>query len=108
MDTIQRQLISQHYDIHEQLIADFRLMFANAKKFNLEGSQVYIDATTLEDAFEAKVQEMLSNNYLDEGNDDDPNDSDYNPNYTFKYKVNREQSILQVVARSLQLGDLSI
>lgn len=46
------------YTCEESLIADFRLMFANCKHYNEEGSQIYQDAETLENVLNTKIQEL--------------------------------------------------
>lgn len=46
------------YTTEEGLIADFKLMFANCKHYNEEGSQIYQDAETLENVLNSKIQEL--------------------------------------------------
>ncbi|XP_035230777.1 protein polybromo-1-like isoform X3 [Stegodyphus dumicola] len=58
MKTIDSNIKSEKYTNEENLIADFRLMFANCKHYNEEGSQIYQDAETLENVLNAKIQEL--------------------------------------------------
>ncbi|XP_054712195.1 LOW QUALITY PROTEIN: protein polybromo-1-like [Uloborus diversus] len=58
MKTIDCNIKSEKYQTEESLIADFKLMFANCKQYNEEGSQIYQDAETLENVLNCKIQEM--------------------------------------------------
>ncbi|GFQ66100.1 protein polybromo-1 [Trichonephila clavata] len=58
MKTIDSNIKADKYMNEESLLADFRLMFANCKHYNEEGSQIYQDAETLETVLNNKIQEM--------------------------------------------------
>ncbi|GFY58398.1 protein polybromo-1 [Trichonephila inaurata madagascariensis] len=58
MKTIDSNIKADKYMNEESLLADFRLMFANCKHYNEEGSQIYQDAETLESVLNNKIQEM--------------------------------------------------
>lgn len=42
----------------DELVADLRLMFANCRQFNEEGSMIYEDANRLEKAMNDKIREL--------------------------------------------------
>ena len=46
------------YESHADVVSDLRLMFANAKHYNEEGSQVYKDAETLERILKKKLKNL--------------------------------------------------
>ncbi|XP_015918691.2 protein polybromo-1 isoform X3 [Parasteatoda tepidariorum] len=58
MKTIESNIKSEKYVNEDSLIADFRLMFANCKHYNEEGSQIYQDAVTLENTLNSKIREL--------------------------------------------------
>ncbi|KAG8184625.1 hypothetical protein JTE90_022674 [Oedothorax gibbosus] len=58
MKTIDANIKTEQYSSEESVIADFRLMFANCKHYNEEGSQIYQDAETLENVLNNKIREM--------------------------------------------------
>jgi hypothetical protein len=48
LDIIQRKIASGAYITLEAFEEDFELMFENAKQYNAEGSDVYLDAEDLQ------------------------------------------------------------
>ncbi|OUM67632.1 hypothetical protein PIROE2DRAFT_27492, partial [Piromyces sp. E2] len=48
LDIINTRIHSTYYDTVQDFINDFRLMFGNARKYNQEGSWVYIDSIEME------------------------------------------------------------
>ena len=54
MRTINEKLKANSYRTINDCLSDFRLMFANCKKYNEEGSDIYEDAITLEKALMTK------------------------------------------------------
>lgn len=46
------------YTTEEALLNDFRVMFANCKKYNEDGSQIYRDAVALENLLQEKLKEF--------------------------------------------------
>ncbi|SAL96136.1 hypothetical protein [Absidia glauca] len=58
MEMILERIRSPYYRTIQQFRDDFRLMYDNARTFNEEGSFVYEDANTLQDAVEAKLDEL--------------------------------------------------
>ncbi|RGB30163.1 SNF2 family N-terminal domain-containing protein [Rhizophagus diaphanus] len=58
MDTIKKRIKNNHYKSVKQFREDWNLMFNNARTFNEEGSQVYIDADKMQEAFNAKLDEL--------------------------------------------------
>jgi hypothetical protein len=56
LGTIQQKLDSSRYAKVEDFIADVRLVWSNAKAFNLEGSDIYEVAMLLEEEFEGKLE----------------------------------------------------
>ena len=49
-------LFSPQYVTEQNIIQDFSKMFNNARNYNEEGSQVYMDANTLERVLKTKVR----------------------------------------------------
>ncbi|XP_078668227.1 protein polybromo-1-like isoform X1 [Branchiostoma floridae x Branchiostoma belcheri] len=58
MKTIDYNIRTDKYSSVEAMLEDFDLMFNNARHFNEEGSQVYIDACTLEKVLKDKVKQL--------------------------------------------------
>ncbi|XP_070557674.1 protein polybromo-1-like isoform X3 [Ptychodera flava] len=58
MITIENNIISDKYTVEQALLADFKLMFNNARHYNEEESQVYRDADTLENLLLTKHKEL--------------------------------------------------
>ncbi|TPX55887.1 hypothetical protein PhCBS80983_g04959 [Powellomyces hirtus] len=58
MDMIWHRLTHVYYKSIDQFVADFHLMFANAMQYNVEGSEVYDDATQMKKALDAEVNEL--------------------------------------------------
>lgn len=48
LDTIKKNIKRRKYDTVESYLNDMNLMFANARQFNMEGSQIYNDAMILQ------------------------------------------------------------
>lgn len=48
METIESKIKGERYNVEEELISDFKLMFHNCQRYNEEGSVIHTDATTLE------------------------------------------------------------
>ncbi|KAJ3416494.1 hypothetical protein HDV05_001231 [Chytridiales sp. JEL 0842] len=49
--TMKQKISAKQYSSLEEFKSDFNLMIANAKDYNMEGSDIYNDAVTLEDYF---------------------------------------------------------
>ena len=58
MTTINSKIKTNAYPTLDACIADFRVMFANCRKYNEEGSEIYKDATTLEKILLNKAKEI--------------------------------------------------
>ncbi|XP_077995606.1 protein polybromo-1-like [Glandiceps talaboti] len=58
MVTIESNIINDKYSAEPDLIADFKLMFNNARHYNEEDSQVYRDADTLEELLHNKIKDL--------------------------------------------------
>lgn len=58
MDTIKKRIKTNYYKSVKQFREDWSLMFNNARTFNEEGSQVFIDADKMQEAFNAKLDEL--------------------------------------------------
>lgn len=58
MRTIDENVKANRYASEEAMLADLRLMFANCRLYNEEGSQIYRDADTLERALHDKLREL--------------------------------------------------
>lgn len=59
-ETITKRMNNKVYQSFEQFQNDFRQMFANARVYNEEGSQVYLDACTLEEVFNKACEPYTS------------------------------------------------
>lgn len=57
--TIEKYLMSYLYSSVDEFAADMRLVFKNAKRYNLEGSDIHKMASDLEMQFESRWTEML-------------------------------------------------
>ncbi|CAG8484587.1 16170_t:CDS:10 [Acaulospora morrowiae] len=64
MDMIKRKIKNNSYQTVSQFKEDWHLMFSNAKIFNEEGSQVYIDAEKMKEAFDARFEELCPGGQL--------------------------------------------
>jgi ATP-dependent helicase STH1/SNF2 len=60
LDQIKKKISTWKYETLDENVADFRLMFNNARTFNDESSIVYRDANLMEAAFNEKFAEMTS------------------------------------------------
>ncbi|XP_028164939.1 protein polybromo-1 [Ostrinia furnacalis] len=60
MITIEANIKNDRYNTMEELISDFRLMFANCRQFNEEGSMIYEDANLLERVMLERLKELSS------------------------------------------------
>ncbi|KAK9506268.1 hypothetical protein O3M35_008237 [Rhynocoris fuscipes] len=58
MLTIEANIKAEKYTNQEEILADFKLMFANCRKYNEEGSMIYKDALNLERILTEKVKEL--------------------------------------------------
>ncbi|CAG8504996.1 4583_t:CDS:2 [Diversispora eburnea] len=60
-----RQKIEDHlYNSAEEFKRDMELMFANAKSFNLEGSDVYKDSEIMQKSFNIKYEALFNKDYV--------------------------------------------
>ncbi|XP_075148339.1 protein polybromo [Haematobia irritans] len=55
MNTIENNIRGEKYRDVEDVVADYRLMFANCRQYNEEGSNIYEDANVLEKALNEKL-----------------------------------------------------
>ncbi|CAH8519270.1 unnamed protein product [Dicrocoelium dendriticum] len=55
---IRRKMEQNEYRAHQEMVADLRLMFNNARHFNEEGSQVYNDADMLDRAVKRRLKSL--------------------------------------------------
>ncbi|KAI5645637.1 bromodomain-containing protein [Phthorimaea operculella] len=60
MITIEANIKNDRYNSIEEMVSDFRLMFANCRQFNEEGSMIYEDANLLERVMTEKLKEVNS------------------------------------------------
>lgn len=58
MTTIRHNIEADKYGTLDDVVGDFRLMFANCRKYNEEGSMIYEDANILERALNEKLKEF--------------------------------------------------
>lgn len=58
LTTIENNIKNDKYGTLDDVVGDFRLMFANCRKYNEEGSQIYEDANILERALNEKLKEF--------------------------------------------------
>ncbi|XP_014249170.1 protein polybromo-1 isoform X5 [Cimex lectularius] len=58
MLTIEANIKQEKYTSEEEILADFKLMFQNCRKYNEEGSMIYEDALKLEKILMNKVKEL--------------------------------------------------
>lgn len=58
MLTIESNIKAEQYQSEGEILADFKLMFQNCRKFNEEGSMIYEDAIKLEKILMDKVKEL--------------------------------------------------
>jgi len=64
LDIINTRIHSTYYDTVQDFINDFRLMFGNARKYNQEGSWVYIDSIEMEKDMDLKLNELYKDQKL--------------------------------------------
>ncbi|XP_055373679.1 protein polybromo-1 [Condylostylus longicornis] len=57
MNTIENNLRSDKYATLDEVVADYRLMFSNCRKYNEEGSMIFEDANILEKVLNEKLRE---------------------------------------------------
>ncbi|BES94930.1 BAH [Nesidiocoris tenuis] len=58
MLTIESNIKAEKYQCEDEVLADFKLMFANCRKYNEVGSMIYDDAKRLEKVLMDKVKEL--------------------------------------------------
>lgn len=58
MNTIEHNIKNDKYGTLDDVVGDYRLMFANCRKYNEEGSMIYEDANILERALNEKLKEF--------------------------------------------------
>ncbi|KAK4337204.1 hypothetical protein RND71_043303 [Anisodus tanguticus] len=58
MKTIDFNIKNDRYSNEEELLNDFKLMFDNCRKYNEDGSQIYLDANTLETVLYRKLHDL--------------------------------------------------
>lgn len=58
MNTIEMNIKTDRYGTLDDVVGDFRLMFANCRKYNEEGSIIYEDSNILERALNEKLKEF--------------------------------------------------
>lgn len=58
MNTIEMNIKADRYGTLDDVVGDFRLMFANCRKYNEEGSMIYEDSNILERALNEKLKEF--------------------------------------------------
>lgn len=58
MNTIEHNIKADKYGTLDDVVGDFRLMFANCRKYNEEGSMIYEDSNILERALNEKLKEF--------------------------------------------------
>lgn len=58
MISIRHNIEADKYGTLDDVVGDFRLMFANCRKYNQEGSRIYEDANILERALNEKLKEF--------------------------------------------------
>lgn len=56
--TIEAKIKNEQYNSEEELVSDFKLMFANCRQYNEEHSTIYEDANILEKVLLDKVKDM--------------------------------------------------
>ena len=61
MKTIELNIKTDRYSSEDELLRDFKLMFDNCREYNEDGSQIYIDADTLESNLRKKIEELDQN-----------------------------------------------
>lgn len=58
MTSIENNIKNDKYGTLDDVVGDFRLMFANCRKYNEEGSNIFEDANVLERALNEKLKEF--------------------------------------------------
>jgi hypothetical protein len=59
LSIIRSKLEDRSYHSTEEFRCDFKLMFQNAKTYNMAGSQIFEDAVSLENLFESLAKELF-------------------------------------------------
>eukprot|EP00300_Choanocystis_sp_HF-7_P020942 c20705_g1_i8.p1 GENE.c20705_g1_i8~~c20705_g1_i8.p1 ORF type:complete len:371 (+),score=105.55 c20705_g1_i8:136-1113(+) len=59
LSTVRRNLSKKRYTNFDQFSKHMRLIFTNARTYNIDGSQVFNDSYILEDAFNKKLAELM-------------------------------------------------
>ncbi|CAG8436971.1 6239_t:CDS:10 [Funneliformis caledonium] len=59
MDTIKKRIKNNYYKTPRLFREDWHLMFNNARTFNEENSQIYMDADKLQETFDSKFEELF-------------------------------------------------
>ncbi|KAK9767946.1 ATP-dependent DNA helicase Snf21 [Basidiobolus ranarum] len=75
MDIIRKRMKTSYYKNVNQIREDFHLMFNNARTFNEEGSWVYVDADKMQEAFDAKFEELFPGGHIPAALTEAPEDS---------------------------------
>lgn len=58
LDVISDRIASNHYKSVSDFTDDMYLMFSNAQKYNVEGSEVYQDAVVMKSMLDEKIKEL--------------------------------------------------
>lgn len=58
MNTIEMNIKNDRYSVLDDVVGDYRLMFANCRKYNEENSMIYNDANLLERVLNDKLKEL--------------------------------------------------
>lgn len=70
LNQIKQKLDQLAYPTHEKFIADMRLVFNNAKKYNVEDSLIYDDARTLLKTLKRELRQLTSTEPQPQSNDE--------------------------------------
>ncbi|CAJ0626337.1 9863_t:CDS:10 [Entrophospora sp. SA101] len=62
LNLLRKRINRGHYKSYDEFSNDMTLMFDNARTFNEDGSEIYQDANILQEAFNAKFTQLVSNN----------------------------------------------
>ncbi|RKO92339.1 SNF2 family N-terminal domain-containing protein [Blyttiomyces helicus] len=77
LDAIKHRMQHAYYKTVDAFAADFRLMFANAMQYNLEGSEIWHDAQEMRRVFDRRLAEVWSEGDGDQDVDMGAGDDDY-------------------------------
>lgn len=66
MSRIRTKVAREEYGTLSELASDLSLMFENAKQYNRPDSKLYKDAVKLQRAMQAKAQELLADDEVDQ------------------------------------------